>query len=128
MSVIGRRRPVRIEQIAGPSAQRRVGITCGWSYGQRVLFSIVHGDPSRPETSRFQIVEVPLATLWRFKARLLMYFRFASFAAFVLSICASTVDRFWINVGTMLVPFYFNFRIISMLRLFISFGYVFLFF
>ena len=67
--------------VAGPSAQRHVGITCGWSYGQRVLFSIVPGDPSSPETSRFRLPEITLATLWRYKARFLMDLWVASFAS-----------------------------------------------
>ena len=54
---------------AGPSAQRRVGILCGWFNGQRVLLSIDPGDPSRPETWRRGMAFVPLATPWRSTAR-----------------------------------------------------------
>ena len=50
----------------GPSA-------CRYN-GQRVLFSVVPGDPSSPKTSRYRIVGVTLATLWRSKARFLMDF------------------------------------------------------
>ena len=49
---------------ARPSAQRRVGILCGWSNGRRVLFSIVPGDPSRPETWRRRILEDTFSALW----------------------------------------------------------------
>ena len=55
-------------KFAGPSAHQRVGICSGWSYGQRVLFSIGPEGPSSPETSRHRIPEVALATFWRSKA------------------------------------------------------------
>ena len=58
-----------IIKFAGPSAQRRVGIPCGWPNGQRVLFSIDPGGPSRPETWRRRRPEVTLSTLWRSTSR-----------------------------------------------------------
>ena len=58
---------------AEPLAQRRVGIPCGWSNGQRVLLSIDPGDPSRPETWRCRISGGTCSTLWRSTARFFNY-------------------------------------------------------
>ena len=52
-------------KFAGPSAQRRVGISCGWCNGQRVLLSIDPGVPCRPETWRCRISGGTCSTLWR---------------------------------------------------------------
>ena len=75
------------------------------SKSQSVLFSVVPGDHSSTETSRLQILEVILATLWRGKARCWMNCWIVSFASICQSICASIVDRFGINLGPSLVPF-----------------------
>ena len=86
--------------------------------GKRILFSTGPGVPSSPETFRYSMVEVPLATLLHSKARFLMDFWIASFA----SILASIVDRCWISLGTMLALFCFDFRIIFRASILHRFG------
>ena len=61
--------------------------------------SVGPGDLSSPETSRYRIVEVTLATLQRSKARFVSGFQIASFASNFISNC----DRFGINFETMSV-------------------------
>jgi hypothetical protein len=80
------------KKIAGPSAQRRVGITCGWSLDPRVLLSIDPGDPFSPETSRRRRAEATLATLWRSKGRFLIDFWTTNFASIFESVFASIFE------------------------------------
>ena len=70
----------------------------GWSYGQKVRFSIGPGDPplqprNFASSKRYRIGEVTLATLWRSKVRFLMECWIASLESIFQSMFASNVHR-----------------------------------